>query len=171
MFLYVIWFIISTGIYTLYISIYILSITYWSRRKTDFFSKFWNKCAEYVHKYVIHMFLVAGKNLYTMYFIYKHESIKVTESDLIHLRVCGGQSVNSSVASLAVFILDELQPLLIRRLRTQLLCRRHSGSPHLIGQLVTVGKKQLGEEAIKCQVSMVQSPLTFMTGSVGHYLY
>lgn len=33
------------------------------------------------------MFLVAGKNLYTMYFIYKHESIKVTESDLIHLRV------------------------------------------------------------------------------------
>lgn len=25
--------------------------------------------------------------IFTMYFIYKHESIKVTESDLIHLRV------------------------------------------------------------------------------------
>lgn len=171
MFSYVIWFIISTGINTSYISIYISSITYWSRTKTDIFPKFWNQCAEYVHKYVIHMFLVAGENLYTMYFIYKHESIKVAESDLIHLRVWGGQSVDSSVASLAVFILDEFQPLLIWRLWTQLLRRRHSWSPHLIGHLVTVGKKQLGEEGKKCHVWMVQSPHTFMTGSVNHYLY
>lgn len=119
----------------------------------------------YINMWLICFFFVAGENLYTIYFIYKHKSVKVTESDLIHLRVWGGQSVNSSVASLAVFILDELQPLLIRRLRTQLLRRRHSRSPHLIGQLVTVGKKQLGKEAIKWDVWMVQSPLTCMTGS------
>ena len=56
MFSYVIWFTISTGTYTSYISIYISSITYWSHRKTDIFPIFWNKCAEYVHKYVINMF-------------------------------------------------------------------------------------------------------------------
>lgn len=87
MFLYVIWFIISTGIYTLYISIYILSITYWSRRKTDFFSKFWNKCAEYVHKYVIHMFLVAGKNLYNVFHlqtrVYKSNWVRPDSSESV----------------------------------------------------------------------------------------
>lgn len=81
-----------------------------------------------------------------MWFICLLTHMSVSESDLVHQRVWGGQSMDASVAPPAVFILDELWPLLVRRVRTQLLHRRHGWSPHLIGQPVTVGNKQLKEE-------------------------
>lgn len=104
----------------------------------------------YIHGHILGCYMSKLKLPSVHYYSYHvSESMSVTESDLIHQRVWGGQSVDSSVAPPAVFILNELWPLLIRRLWTQLLRCRHCWSPHLIGQLVTEGNKQLGEEGIK----------------------
>lgn len=54
--------------------------------------------------------------------------------------------MDTSVPPSAVFILDELGPHLIRRIWKQHLCPGDSWSPHLVGQLVTIGNKQLEKE-------------------------
>lgn len=72
--------------------------------------------------------------------------ISCYETDLIHCRRRRHKSVDTSVAPSDVFVLDELWPLLVRRLWKQLLCPWHSRSPYLVGQSVSIGDKQLEEE-------------------------